>query len=163
MSGLSLLQEMTEGLASYPNAGVWRPVPSPLESLDAELLVEIRQDQSEFWSSQPPLFFPDFRHGGSMEPSQELCSSQCCLSSLRAVLTSAYYCFSKLTKSCSFSSSKLLGGLVFFPMFDWLWPFTPFELGWNIRTNIFLPPCCGYSIVPSPSSLFCTCWNFFII
>lgn len=45
MSGLSLLQEMTEGLASYPNAGVWRPVPSPLEPLAAELLVEIQQDR----------------------------------------------------------------------------------------------------------------------
>lgn len=47
MSGLSLLQEMTKGLASYPSAGVWRSVASPLETLDAELLVEIRQDQSE--------------------------------------------------------------------------------------------------------------------
>lgn len=41
MSGLSLLQEITEGC---PNAGVWRPVPSPLEPQGAELLVEIRQD-----------------------------------------------------------------------------------------------------------------------
>lgn len=47
MSGLSLLQEMTKGLASYPSAGVWRSVASPLETLVAELLVEIRQDQSE--------------------------------------------------------------------------------------------------------------------
>lgn len=47
ISGLSLLQEMPEGLTSYPNAGVWRPVASPLEPLDAELLVKIRQGQSE--------------------------------------------------------------------------------------------------------------------
>lgn len=47
MSGLSLLQEMTEGLAGYPSAGVWRSVASPLGPMDAEFLVEIRQDQSE--------------------------------------------------------------------------------------------------------------------
>lgn len=75
MSGLSLLQEMTEGLASYPNASVWRPVSSPLEPLDAQLVVEIRQDQSELSSSQSPLFFLEFRHGGSIESSQELSSS----------------------------------------------------------------------------------------
>lgn len=75
MSGLCLLQEMTEGLGSYPNASVWRPEPSTLEALDADLLVEIRQNQSELWSSQSPLFFPDFRHSGSTEPSQELCFS----------------------------------------------------------------------------------------
>lgn len=157
MSGLCLLQEMTEGLGSYPNASVWRPVPGTLEALHAELLVEIRQNQSELWSSQSPLFFPDFRHSGSIEPSQELCFSHLPSAAWGLLEQSSLQPTTASLSSPNFVHFPLLNCLGFFPpMFDWLQPSTPFELGWNTRATIFLPPCCGYSIVPLPFSLFCT-------
>lgn len=52
----------------------------------------------------------------------------------RALLTSAYSCFSKLTEFCSFSSSK-----TFFPMFGWLWPLYPLNCEETHLLRFFLP------------------------
>lgn len=104
-------QDTTEGLASYHHTGVWRTGASPQESLDTGLLVEMRQDESELSSSLSRILSRSQAWLFCTKPFQVLCSSlkppaQCCLRSPRAFLTSAYYCFSKLSQFRSSSCSK---------------------------------------------------------